>query len=157
MDLTRLATRYPVTVWMCFLALLLLGVVSYSRMPTDLLPSAERPRFRVVTRMPGFTADEVERLVTAPMERRIASLRGVSRVASLSREDFSVITVDCDWETDRDLAQIDLLERDYRTKLEIDAHYTLQRALRWWLWLHVPASLVLLVFVAVHLFTVLYY
>jgi hypothetical protein len=53
--------------------------------------------------------------------------------------------------------KLDLLERDCRTKLEIDAHYTLQRALRWWLWLHVPASLVLLVFVVVHMFTVLYY
>ncbi len=49
------------------------------------------------------------------------------------------------------------LERLYRAKLEIDAHYTLQRALRGWLYLHAPLSLVLVALVALHIFTVLYY
>jgi hypothetical protein len=49
------------------------------------------------------------------------------------------------------------LESFYKTKLEIDAHYTLQRLLRWWLYTHVPVSLVLLVLLALHLFAVLYY
>ena len=44
-----------------------------------------------------------------------------------------------------------------RTKLEIDAHYTLQQALRWWLYAHLPASFVLLVFILLHLYTVLFY
>jgi hypothetical protein len=49
------------------------------------------------------------------------------------------------------------LEAFYKTKLEIDAHYTLQRILRLWLYIHVPASLVLLVLLGLHLFAVLYY
>lgn len=49
------------------------------------------------------------------------------------------------------------IERLYRTKLEIDAHYTLQLLLRGWLWIHVPPSLALLALVAVHVFTVSYY
>jgi len=49
------------------------------------------------------------------------------------------------------------LETLFRAKLEIDAHYTLQRTLRWWLYGHVPASLVLIVLVACHIFSVLYY
>jgi hypothetical protein len=49
------------------------------------------------------------------------------------------------------------LETFYKTKLEIDAHYTLQRLLRWWLYTHVPVSLVLLVLLALHAFAVLYY
>jgi hypothetical protein len=49
------------------------------------------------------------------------------------------------------------LEGLFRTKLEMDAHYTLQRALRAWLLLHVPTSLVLVALVAAHVFTVLYY
>ena len=52
---------------------------------------------------------------------------------------------------------LDALEDMYRTKLELDAHFTLQKALRWWLYLHVPASLVLLALLAVHLFSVIYY
>ncbi len=49
------------------------------------------------------------------------------------------------------------LERLFRAKLEIDAHYTLQRALRSWLYFHAPPSILLLALVAVHVFTVLYY
>lgn len=49
------------------------------------------------------------------------------------------------------------LEAFYKTKLEIDAHYTLQRLMRLWLYTHVPASLVLLVLLGLHLFAVLYY
>lgn len=53
--------------------------------------------------------------------------------------------------------KLNTLESYYKTKLEIDAHYTLQRALRWWLYLHVPASLVLLALAALHVFAVWYY
>ena len=45
----------------------------------------------------------------------------------------------------------------YKTKLELDAHYTLQRMLRLWLYTHVPVSLVLLILVALHIYTVWYY
>ena len=53
--------------------------------------------------------------------------------------------------------KLEELERLYRAKLEIDAHYTLQQALRGWLFFHAPTSLLLLALVAVHVFTVLYY
>jgi hypothetical protein len=49
------------------------------------------------------------------------------------------------------------IERLYKTKLEIDAHYTLQQALRWWLYAHVPTSMVMTFLVILHLFTVFYY
>ena len=53
--------------------------------------------------------------------------------------------------------KLEELEQLYRTKLEMDAHYTLQRPLRLWLFTHVPTSLALLAFLALHLFSVLYY
>jgi uncharacterized membrane protein (UPF0136 family) len=52
---------------------------------------------------------------------------------------------------------LDSLRALYRSKLEIDAHYTLQRALRWWLYIHVPVSLVLIILVGVHLYSVFMY
>ncbi len=56
-----------------------------------------------------------------------------------------------------DRKNLDRIESIYKTKLELDAHYTLQKALRWWLYAHVPVSLMLLVLLAVHLFSVFYY
>ncbi len=53
--------------------------------------------------------------------------------------------------------RLEELRRLRVSKSEIDAHYTLQRALRLWLYLHLPASMVLLALLAVHLFTVFYY
>ncbi len=58
---------------------------------------------------------------------------------------------------DAERARLEELEEIYRTKLEIDAHYTLQQVLRGWLWLHVPVSLLLLAFLAVHVTVVLLY
>ena len=49
------------------------------------------------------------------------------------------------------------LETLFRAKLEMDAHFTLQRTLRWWLYGHVPASVVLIALVAFHIFSILYY
>lgn len=54
-------------------------------------------------------------------------------------------------------AKLVRLEELWRGKLEIDAHYTLQQALRLWLWLHVPTSMLLAALVALHIATVIYY
>ena len=49
------------------------------------------------------------------------------------------------------------LESLYKTKLECDAHYTLQKALRWWMWLHLPPSLAMMVLAALHTYLMLRY
>ena len=59
--------------------------------------------------------------------------------------------------SDAEKETLDRLQSVYRTKLELDAHYTLQKALRYWLYAHVPVSIVLLLLVALHVFLVLYY
>ena len=53
-----------------------------------------------------------------------------------------------------DREQLDRLEELYRTKLEIDAHYTLQQTLRLWLYLHVPGALLLVALLIAHLYSV---
>ena len=55
---------------------------------------------------------------------------------------------------EEDRARLEELEGLYRTKLEIDAHYTLQQTLRLWLYLHVPGSLLLIGLLAAHLYSV---
>jgi hypothetical protein len=56
-----------------------------------------------------------------------------------------------------DQQTLDQLEKYYRTKLELDAHYTLQKSLRWWLYTHVPASLLLIVLAGIHIVSVIVY
>ena len=56
-----------------------------------------------------------------------------------------------------DIGRLERLRVLMRTKLEMDAHYTLQKVLRWWLHLHVPAACLLTVLVAIHVLAVAYY
>lgn len=56
-----------------------------------------------------------------------------------------------------DRSKWDELRELLQAKFELDAHFTLQRLLRWWLYLHVPVSVILLVLVGFHVFSVLYY
>ena len=58
---------------------------------------------------------------------------------------------------DEERKTLDELREIYHSKLEMDAHYTLQKALRYWLVLHVPVSIVMIVLLCVHIFSVLYY
>ncbi len=53
--------------------------------------------------------------------------------------------------------KLDTLEDIFKNKLQMDAHFTLQRALQWWLYLHLPVSLILLSLLAIHLYAVFYY
>lgn len=91
--------------------------------------------------------------LAAPMPRLIYFLdvSGGSRTGLRELEYLRSLLPEGEKET------LEELERLYRSKLELDAHYTLQRALRAWLWLHLPASLALLVLVALHILAVLYY
>lgn len=52
---------------------------------------------------------------------------------------------------------LDQLQLIYKTKLELDAHYSLQKALRWWLYTHVPLSMVLMLMILLHIWAVWYY
>ncbi len=52
---------------------------------------------------------------------------------------------------------LDELQMLFKSKLELDAHYTIQKTLRWWLYLHLPVSLLLLGLVCLHMFAVFYY
>jgi hypothetical protein len=58
---------------------------------------------------------------------------------------------------ERDLVRLDELEELYRTKLEMDAHYTLQRTLRGWLYIHTPVAVAVLGLLTLHIFFVIYY
>lgn len=62
-----------------------------------------------------------------------------------------------DFLTREEQDKLEELEQLYRAKLEMDAHFTLQQPLRWWLYAHLPASLLLLAFLAIHLAAVFFY
>ncbi len=111
MSLPRLAVRRPVAITMLWLAVAFLGVISFFRLPIDLLPSVSYPRLVVHTSYPDVAPTEVERFVTERIERAVARVPGVEQVESVSREGISLVTLRFSWGTDMDFAALNVREQ----------------------------------------------
>ena len=129
----RWAVGRPVAVLMLFSALVLTGVLALKRLPVDLLPAINYPNLTVITSYADTPADDLTRLVTEPLEEVITGLAGVRRVVSRTREGISAITVQYEWGTDMDFANLHLREAidrvAYREDFPEDADRPL--ILRW--------------------------
>ena len=111
MSLATQSIRRPVAVSMLFLAIVLLGAISFARLPIDLLPDIAYPRLVVQTTYPDVAPTEVERFVTEIVERQVSAVPGVERVESVSREGLSLVTLRFAWGTDMDFAVLNVREK----------------------------------------------
>lgn len=100
MKLPKESVKRPVTTLMAFMAVLIMGVVSWVFLPRDVLPDIELPSLTVITVYPGAAADEVEKQVTRPLERILAGAQNMKRISSISRENVSLISLQFTWGTD---------------------------------------------------------
>jgi HAE1 family hydrophobic/amphiphilic exporter-1 len=96
---------------MVFLAIGFLGLISFFRIPIDLLPDVAYPRLVVYTQYADVGPAEVERFVTEPIERGVSRVPGVERVESVSREGISLVTLRFSWGTDMDFAALNVREQ----------------------------------------------
>jgi len=111
----RFSIRRPVAVTMVYAGLALLGVVSWLRLPVELLPATELPRLRVTSSWRGSSPEQTEAFLTSPIEAAVQQVRGVEKVESVSEErnGAGIATVDVRFArgTDMDFARLDLSER----------------------------------------------
>lgn len=121
MNLSDLALKRQVTTFMVFIAIVMIGVFSLSKLSIDLLPDIEFPTLTVSTSYPGASPKEVENLVTEPMERAVSTIQNIEEVTSTSSEGSSSVRVSFVWGTDISEAANDLRERVARVRLPEDA------------------------------------
>ena len=101
----------PVMVTMATLIVLLLGTVSLSRIAIDLMPDITYPTISVRTSYEHAGPQEVENLITRPLERAFSAVPGVEEIYSRSVEGLSDIRISFAWGTDLDAAANDLRDR----------------------------------------------
>ena len=119
MSLPELSIRRPVATTMFYVAVAVLGIVSFVRLPIDLLPDIAFPTLSVWTNYRGAGPTEVERYVTDPIEEQLGRVPGVRRVTSTSREGQSLVRLQFGWGTDMEFAALHVREQleDLRNSL----------------------------------------
>ncbi|MGH9835614.1 MAG: efflux RND transporter permease subunit, partial [Blastocatellia bacterium] len=110
-NLPAFSVRRPITVYMFTSVLVLLGAISFMRLPVDLMPEVQNPTLTVRTTYPGVAPEEVENLITRPLEASISSAPGIYRISSNSSEGSSNIRVSFDWSVNLDEAANEIRTR----------------------------------------------
>jgi HAE1 family hydrophobic/amphiphilic exporter-1 len=107
----RLAIRRPVTMAMLFLTLLVFGWRSYQQLPINLMPDISYPTLTVRTEYEGAAPEDVEKLVTRPLEEMLSIVSGMKEISSISSPGLSEIILEFAWGTDMVLAMQDVRDR----------------------------------------------
>ena len=111
MGLTRVAITRPVFILMVITAMVILGLVSFTRLNAELFPSISFPVVTVVTTYSGASPDDVDRLITQPLQDAIAGIANVDVLQSSSTEGRSQITITFLDSANVDTAAIDVQRR----------------------------------------------
>ncbi|MGH9797922.1 MAG: efflux RND transporter permease subunit, partial [Candidatus Polarisedimenticolia bacterium] len=121
MGLVDFSVKRRVTVCMLAVALLVFGVVAFTRLPINLLPELSYPSLTVETRYPGAAPGEIEVLVSRPVEEAVGIVGGAQRIVSVSRPGLSQVTLEFGWGRNMDFASIDVREKLDRAVLPREA------------------------------------
>lgn len=116
MKISRMAIQRPVTTTMFFLIVVLFGIVSFIRLPIDLMPDITYPSITVSTDYPHVGPEEIEQLITRPIEEAVSAIQGVEKITSSSTEGNSNVRVAFTWGSDLDDAANDIRSRVDRVR-----------------------------------------
>lgn len=111
MNLSEFVVHKKVTVVMCTLGLVGLGLIAFTRLPQELFPPITFPQITVITDYTNAAPEEVETLITKPIEEALGSVAGLKRIESTSREGRSAVTVSFNWGQDIDFAALAVREK----------------------------------------------
>ncbi|MCH5280412.1 MAG: efflux RND transporter permease subunit, partial [Lachnospiraceae bacterium] len=106
----KFSVKKPFTVFVAVVAILVLGVVAYTKMTPDLMPNMDLPYVLVITTYPGATPEEVELTVTRPLEQSFATLDKIKSVNSVSNENYSLISLEFSDDVNMDTISVDILQ-----------------------------------------------
>lgn len=106
--LARFSVKYPTTILMIILAILLLGYISFQRLGIDLLPDLNSPKLFVRVTAGELPPEEMEQKFTSSMESQAARQKNVINVSSVTQVGQSLIAVEYAWKSDMDEAFLDL-------------------------------------------------
>ncbi len=111
MNISHVFIRRPVLTVMVYSIVILLGVISLYRLSIDLMPDITYPTLSISTEYKNASAEEIEELITRPVEEAMTAIPGVDEVTSVSAEGNSSVRVTFSWGINLDEAANDIRER----------------------------------------------
>ncbi|MDR0743459.1 MAG: efflux RND transporter permease subunit [Tannerella sp.] len=114
MSLYEGAVKKPIMTSLCFIAVVIFGLFSLSRLPIDLLPDIETNMIMIFTSYPGASASDIENNVSRPLENTLNTVSNLKHISSRSSENLSLITLEFEFGYD-----IEVLTNDVRDKLDM--------------------------------------
>ncbi|MBD5456290.1 MAG: MMPL family transporter [Lachnospiraceae bacterium] len=108
--LGKFSVKKPYTVLVAVILVLVLGVVSFTKMTTDLLPSISLPYVIVMTTYPGASPETVEMVVTKPVEASMATVSNIEGISSVSSENYSMVILEFTQSADMNAASLEIRE-----------------------------------------------
>jgi HAE1 family hydrophobic/amphiphilic exporter-1 len=121
MSVPATAIRRPVTMFMICAVIVLLGGISLTRLPVDLLPDISFPSITVRVNYTGVGPLEMEELVTRPLEQQLSAVAGLDQINSTSQEGLSMVRLNFTWGTDLNAAADDVRSRVDRVRARLPA------------------------------------
>ncbi|MDZ7264970.1 MAG: efflux RND transporter permease subunit [candidate division KSB1 bacterium] len=111
MNIAQGSVKRPILTAVIFFIIITLGIVSFWRLSIDLMPEVTYPTISVITSYSNVGPQEMEELVTRPIEEALAAVQGVEEITSSSTEGNSSVRVSFAWGTDLDVAANDIRDR----------------------------------------------
>lgn len=111
MKISDFSIKRPVFTTVIMFLIIILGGVSFFKIPVTLIPDLNPPVAVVVTSYPGASSVEVNEKITKPLEDSLSTLPGIKSVKSTSQEGANFILLEFDWSTDMDDIELDILQR----------------------------------------------
>ena len=111
MNLPNFSVNRPVTILMLFIGLILIGLISFQNLGLDLLPDLSFPMSAIIVSYSGVAPQEIENMVTIPLEEAVGTIQGVKNINSYSREGSSVVLMEFNWGTDMDVSALNIREK----------------------------------------------
>jgi HAE1 family hydrophobic/amphiphilic exporter-1 len=111
MSLYASAVKKPITTALVFVAVAIIGMFSFTRLPIDLFPDMETNMLTVITAYPGASASDIETNVTRPMEDVLNTVENLKEITSQSKDNMSLVTLEFDYGTDINAATDDVRDK----------------------------------------------
>ena len=111
MSLTKTVLKRPVTTVLCVLCLVVFGLLSVFNSKLELTPEMEMPMMVVSTIYAGANPEDINDLITKPIEDEVSTLTGIDNITSMSNENVSIVLMQYEYGTDMDQAYSDLKKK----------------------------------------------